>query len=721
MTDRYDPFEVKIPFKGERDPEEIRVVNLRKTLPLPKIEHAGKLVDAGMAATFTQLGTDEWHTIANAVTDLDAVQADVREGRHFEVYGESAVVTMIRTEAMLTALFPLVQPRIAGEPTTTSPPRVSGRMLDGNTPIAAQLVEFDDEAHLLEHLEEQIRGTLDSGSDLRASILSHGVTEPLLAFPAVVVAGDIELDVMALGDGITRFVRAWHNILGADITKPHLPEKIVEMLLARGSSRRKQNTESGRRREGRREVYEGLRARVIAHGEHYQAPEVVRITQSATVPVNIAVGFRSLLSAETDAGVAHQFPDAIGSAVAQIHTLGRPWTAPVIGANVMAQAVQRAVAEGIVDQAVADIAQGSRKLKYTRGSGEIRVPDEGLARSIWLASKLLEPRTQTAIKRNIRSLRGLPQVRKDAYAGMLISVVDQPWRSVKRHARGNAASVWKVGGPIPYSMYESGFRWEVAEDYLDLVEPALDDDAPDHFRALETLRVAGGIALVADGLLLSPTGSSTSVAPERISPQTRVFMLSRSKIGLCALAHAANSFRSDKEAVNSFTAVQRLKLNDVEDAAKRLYVVARPNPDDPFQPVYDPDYGFGDIVEICKLAELTTSTTTGTSPASSSANPSPNANPRTPKQEAETLRVQVHEHVTAGKKVLDELRAVYLKHPQLLDGEDPDLWRDELKPPADDTAWMISAIIKELEIDEPDDTFDDGEADPDREEGEDDL
>jgi hypothetical protein len=301
-------------------------------------------------------------------------------------------------------------------------------------------------------------------------------------------------------------------------------------------------------------------------------------------------------------------------------------------------------------------------------------------------------------------------------------VIDQPWRSTKRHARGNAASVWRVGGPIPNTLYDSGFRWRVSEDYLDLVEPALDAKDPDHSNALATLRVAGGIALVADGLLLSPTGSSTNVAPERISPQIRVFLLSRSKIGLCALAHAANSFRSDKEATNSFTAVQRLKLNEVEDAAKRLYVVARPGADDPFKPVYDPDYGFADIVELCKLAEVTTSTTNGTSAASGNADPSTKAQPRTPKQEAETLRAQVHEHVTAGKKVMEELRSFYLKHPRLLDGEDPDLWRDELKPPADDTAWMINAIIRELEIDEPDNTFvDNMEGDPDLDEGEEDL
>jgi hypothetical protein len=704
MTDRYDPFDVEIPFKGERDPEEIRVVNLRKTLPLPKIEQADKLVDAGMAAQFVQLGVDELHTIANAVTDLDAVRADLREGRHVEVYGESAVLTMIRAEAMLTALFPLTQPRIAGEPALAKPPRVSGRILDGKTPIAAELVEFDDEEHLLEHLEEQIQGTLDSGSDLRASILSHGVTEPLLAFPAVVVAGDIELDVMALGDGITRFVRAWHNILGGDIAKPHLAEKIVEMLLARGTSRRKQNTESGRRREGRREVYEGLRARVIAHGEHYRAPEVVRITQSATVPVNITVGFRSLLPAESDAGVEHQFPDAIGSAVAQIHTLGRAWTPPVVGANVMAQAIQRAVVEGAFPQHIAEIAQGSRSPEMLWGVEMSVVPDPGLARSILLAAILLEPPTQKAIKRNIRSLRGLAKVFKDAYAGMLISVIDQPWRSTKRHARGNAASVWRVGGPIPNSLYDRSFRPMLVEDYLDLVEPALDDKHGDHWNALATLQVAGGIALVADGLLLSPTGSSTNVAPERISPQSRVFLLSRSKIGLCALAHAANSFRSDREATNSFTAAQRHKLNELDDAAARLYVVARPDTNDPFIPVYDPNYGFTDIVEFCKLGQATPSSTS-TSAASGNGDSSSKAKPRTPKQDAETLRTQALEHVTAGKKVIEELRSLHIRHPQLLNGEDPDLWRDEMKPPADDTVWMISAIIRDLKIDEPDDTF----------------
>jgi hypothetical protein len=151
-------------------------------------------------------------------------------------------------------------------------------------------------------------------------------------------------------------------------------------------------------------------------------------------------------------------------------------------------------------------------------------------------------------------------------------------------------------------------------------------------------------------------------------------------------------------------------------------VVARPDATDPFTPVRDPDYGFADIVEFCNLAEVTTSAAgTDTDTSRGDAASSTKTQKRTPKQDAQTLRGQVLEHVTAGKKVMRELRGIYVNHPRLLDGEDPDLWQEELKPAAEDTAWMINAVIRDLEIDQPDETFDDDDcdADPDQDEGED--
>lgn len=587
MTDRHDPFEIAIPFKGETAPQDkTRVVNLRKTLPNPKIEHIERLAEAGTRANWSGLGLDEWHTVGHSVTNVDTVLSAIRTDQISEVFGESAVLSILRAEVMLPSIFPLLQPRIAGEPAYSRPPIVSGLIRHDEGPVAGLMITFDDEQHLREHLEEQIQGTLDTGSDLRESILSHGVTEPILVYPAVLVVGDVELDVMGAGDGITRCVRSWHNIFGGDIGKPGLAELIVSTLLARSSSRRKYTSESGARRDGRREKYLELRARVAAHGDDYQDSEVVRISQSLTVPANIAVGFRSLLP---NAGAQHHFQDAIGSAVAQIHTLSRPWVPSVIGANAIMQAIQRAVAEGYLDQGVADVVRGSQDIGTLEIDGLENVPDKGLARAVVLTSLLLNPATQRAVKRNIRSLRGLGQVRKNLYASMLLSVLDQPWRAVKRNSRNNAASAWKAGGPIPPLLHEIEFKPLLASDYLDLVAPALDKDHPDHIGAWTTLVLAGGIALTADGMLLAPTGSSAALAPDRRPPHQRVLMLSMTEEGLCVLAHAANSFRSNKEASNSYTAAQRLKLNDIDPSS--VYVVAGPSEDDAFTPRRDPDYG----------------------------------------------------------------------------------------------------------------------------------
>lgn len=707
MTDRHDPFEIAIPFKGESAPEDkTRVVNLRKALPNPKSEHIDRLVEAGRAAAWSGLGPDEWHTVGHAVTDVDAVRTAIRTDQTVEVFGESAVLTMLRAEVMLTAVFPLLQPRIAGEPAYSRPPIVSGLMRHGEGPVAGLMITFTDEQHLREHLEEQIQGTLDAGSDLRESILSHGVTEPILVYPAVLVVGDLELDVMAAGDGITRCVRSWHNIFGGEVTKPGLAEVIVDTLLTRSSSRRKYTSESGARRDGRREKYLELRARVAAHGEEYQDAEVVRISQSLTMPANIAVGFRSLLT-DSEAGAEHLFQDAIGSAVAQIHTLSRPWVQSVIGANVMMQAIQRAVAEGYLDQAVADVARGSQELAALGIDGLDEAPDLGLARAVVLTSLLLNPATQRAVKRNIRSLRGIGQVRKNLYASMLLSVLDQPWRAVKRNSRNNAASAWKAGGPVPQVMHDIEFQPLLVADYVDLVAPARDKEHPDHVDAWATLVVAGGIALTADGLLLSPTGSSAEQAPGRRPPHQRVLMLATTEKGLCALAHAANSFRSGKEASNSYTAAQRSKLNDVDPST--VYVVAMPSEDDVFTAKRDPNYDFGDVAAISNLA-LAGQGNDVSDGSSSDSDPKPD--PRTDKQRAADLRTGLLEDLSKANTAVSEINKLFRERRQLLTVEQPDYWTEELEPLAKRVFMTVSSIADDLQaqftedddpyLDEPD-------------------
>lgn len=691
MLDRYDPFEINIAFQGESVPEDTtRVVNLRKSLPIARPDNAEKLVKAGLAATWASLSKDEWHSIAHAVTDIDAVSEAIRTSQHFDVYGESAMLTMMRTEVMLTSVFPLLQPRIAGQPAASRPPLTSG-LLSSGKPVAGLVIRFDDEQHLRQHLREQIDGTLRDCSDLRSSILSHGVTEPVLLYPALLVFGEQELDVMAVGDGITRCIRSWHNIFGGTVAAPDLAGEIVDSLLARSSSRRRYSSESGARRDGRREMYLKFRAQVASYGENHQNAEVVRISQSLTVPANIAVGFRSLL-ASAEKGVEHQFQDALGSAVAQIHTLGRPWGSFVVGANVMNQAIKRAVAEGVLAQTVAEVALGAREVDALSVDDLDLVPDKGLARAVVLASILLNPSIQKALKRNIRSLRGLKRVTKNNYSSMALSVLDQPWRRFKDHSRSNASSAWKVGGPIPQLVHGLEFEPLLGSDYLDLVKPALDGGHPDHWRAKATLMVAGGIALTADGLLLAPTGSSTQQAPDRISPHQRVELLAGTEVGLCALAHAANSFRSDREASNSYSTAQRHKLNDLGSVT--VYAVQRPaSGDDPYIAEADPNYSFADVARLSDLSRLAAATSDNVDRGGAN-ELSPE---RTGTQKAAELRGRLLDQLNSAAHTVAELVELLRTDQTLLVAEDLELWRRGLEAPAKRTFTEISRIADELE------------------------
>ncbi|RYF44577.1 MAG: hypothetical protein EOO27_43090 [Comamonadaceae bacterium] len=92
--------------------------------------------------------------------------------------------------------------------------------------------------------------------------------------------------------------------------------------------------------------------------------------------------------------------------------------------------------------------------------------------------------------------------------------------------------------------------------YADLVAPALDKSNPLHRDALATLQAAGGIALIADGILIAGSGSTETGATGekfvRSQPNRVVEKLGESAEGLWVLAHAADSFNAEQQAVNSF-------------------------------------------------------------------------------------------------------------------------------------------------------------------------
>ncbi|GLY31506.1 hypothetical protein [Kineosporia sp. NBRC 101731] len=140
-----------------------------------------------------------------------------------------------------------------------------------------------------------------------------------------------------------------------------------------------------------------------------------------------------------------------------------------------------------------------------------------------------------------------------------MTLIDLPWRYAKVANRQQATRAWGNGGPIPHEAI--GLNWEpvATDDFTTLVPKAMAGD--DHARF--TLQVAGGIALVADKVLMSNTGSAfdSGQAPFRSNVNDVVAELGRAsnEAGLWQLARAANAFRADRRASNSFTRQEVLR------------------------------------------------------------------------------------------------------------------------------------------------------------------
>ncbi|MEU3472662.1 hypothetical protein [Rhodococcus sp. NPDC006774] len=576
----FHPFEVTVPYKDIKDAFDVQVVNLRKEIaPAPALTELRTLVTTA-TKELDGLQKSDWWTIAHAVADPGSLAASIKSGNTIDEYSGESVLTFVQTPVTLTSLFPLVQPRTAHLANIEQPPRVLGATDSNTKPTASMIVEFRDEDHLRDHLASVFRGTMKAGSDLRASILSHGVTQPVLCYSATIrlLDSDEEIDVLAVADGITRVTRSWQAIFGAEYSERDLPDFIVRQLLTQKGAKTNTDGSSSTHRKGRASVYSDIRGRFQSAAQRTSDPDLTRVGQALRLPGRIVVGYKRLTADLVGDSIPFEFPDAINSAVAQQHTLSKGWDPSAIGTNVMAQAVQRAAAEGKLARTVAEVALGFEDFEFSMADSENvdREIDSMLARATWLTAVLSEPNAHKAIKQHLRSLLAKPQIQPRDYADKLATVVERPWTSVKEASRSNAVRAWRAGGPIPWVLYREPWVALMPRKYADLVPVALDDSHPHQRDALATLQVAGGIALTADGLLLAASGSTAEGGYKRVQPHGVVKALSESPERLWVLAHAADSFKHDREAVNSFTNASAIPSG--------CYLVDFPSPTDPEVP-----------------------------------------------------------------------------------------------------------------------------------------
>jgi hypothetical protein len=177
----------------------------------------------------------------------------------------------------------------------------------------------------------------------------------------------------------------------------------------------------------------------------------------------------------------------------------------------------------------------------------------------------------------------MSRLRSRTYTSHLATLIDGPWRRAKAHSERQARRAWANGGALPGSFLQTTWDPVPVKNFLDLV----DDADAGNVDARRTLQVAGGVALIADKLLMSNVGSAmeSGVVPFRSDVDAVIEGLATTRRGLCLLAHAANAFDPDRQALNSFT---RTELNTLpEDVLGKSYTVPLPSPKHPERPALD--------------------------------------------------------------------------------------------------------------------------------------
>jgi hypothetical protein len=561
--------------------EPIRITNYTGAIPDgTDVKERSAFVRAAGAAQIN-LDEDALHTVARALTSPGTAAAIVKQGLlTTEVIGP-VNLALLSGHAFLTEVVPLLQPRASGYAYSVDPPRVGGNVGEAG-PAAEVTLTFRNEQHLHDFMVQTVEQTIAHGDDYSPSILAKKVARPILTHVVDVrfEDGAESFKVLAVRDGITRVVCSWKAQQPA-LTPAQLGAFMSGKLLARKPVRAAAANETVRRARGRDDVAQGMRGVFVA-GAAGQTPSeaAIRIAQTFTLPVQICLDLEE--HAPSSVAAEARFEDTVQAVISSIHGEFKPWEDAAVESSAIMRAIPRAVHTQHLGADVAELAVGARGVEDMPNVFGPKAPATPLWRGVYLAAWLGHPYEMAGIKQHLRELTGARSITNKAFVSYMATVFDLPWRRYKAATERQARRAWANGGPLPREVLNTNWDPVPTDDFLTLVEPALAKEK----NARNTLMVAGGVALVADKLLMSNVGSALSggQVPFRANVDTVIEGLAQSEYGLCLLAHAANAFDHTRPAVNSFTP-KELSANPA--LSTNTYVIPRPDVDAPYEVARD--------------------------------------------------------------------------------------------------------------------------------------
>ncbi|MEU1373295.1 hypothetical protein ABZ442_06490 [Streptomyces triculaminicus] len=568
---------------------EITVTGFERFIPdQSSAGERSKAIRAGLNNPCTALSEDAWHAVARAVVHPEALASQLRQQQSgaaasmlVEEHVDGATLRSVHARVWLTELFPGLQPRTGQEALPTQDPDVLG-VVTGQGPQAAVRYRYRDRGHLRDHVFQTIAATLRINR-YDESILARRVTRAVIAHPVIFefADGSESVHALAVRDGITRLASAWKVLAGPEAGHEEVAREAVRLLFAERPQRRgaAERPLSQRLAQGREEALAELRGEFLkgVAGDKV-SQKAIQIAQACVLPAQIAVG----VAAHHGGALRGPdlFDDAVRSILASVHVEFKAWDPAAQNVEVGTRALKRVVQGGVGGwtgaelQDLYDLAVGRKRPSATPDVfRDDRIPGTSLWRAVYLVHALTRPGFFASLKHHAKEIKGDKRMGVPGFAGLLGPMIDLPWRAAKQRVLKQARNAWANGGVICHDVLDRDWEPLPTEDFTTLVGPAAAGDAD----ALNTLAVAGGVALIADKLITRNVGSAVGVTvPFRADVHKVVGGLAAAdnEKGLWTLALAANRFDAGRLPLNALTDKQFERRTDDSDSDDRYEMVA---------------------------------------------------------------------------------------------------------------------------------------------------
>lgn len=444
---------------------------------------------------------------------------------------QPADVVSLRVLSATPLIFPGDQPRGASE---------GGRPLQVADPVDVppapdstgfRVLRFRDLAHLRGWVTDIIERSLAGASDTDKAreIAATGVRREIVTAPTRIdfENGSASQWVLMAYDGITRLSLC----LAALLNVQHLETGRAAALLSEhlvpsspGLNRKASATAlltQQRRSFGR--LVERYQSGLV-DGEPNE--DAVWVRQHLHLPIDL-----HLAASDPHTGAPVPLHPSMGSVVTDAHVGVTSWRKPDLRLNSTQRAIRLLVEH---DHLSADEADRFLRPSFSSDPSQRR---NMLRRGVEIVARFFGADLYNETKRALRRSTGARRLTSEQVMASLGPLICQPWGATRP-----ASEAWSYGGVALSEIVGGTFEPTHPENYLDLVETALDP----HSTARLELAVAGGIALIADGLLsttfVGGSGGAREALPFRGTIDEALSNLARTREGLTALALAANHF-----------------------------------------------------------------------------------------------------------------------------------------------------------------------------------